>query len=57
MNLLKALRADLLKPEEKEELKGLEARYPEVPPDRTLIEQRVLLARESIRQLILHRSR
>ena len=46
MNLLKALRADLLTPEEKEELKRLEARYPEVPLDRTRIKQAVLLATE-----------
>ena len=38
MNLLKALRADLLTPEEKEELKRLEARYPDVPLDLTRIE-------------------
>jgi hypothetical protein len=35
MDRLKALRADLLTPEEKEELKRLEARYPDVPLDRT----------------------
>ena len=35
MDRLRALRADLLTPEEKEELKRLEARYPDVPLDRT----------------------
>ena len=40
MNFLKALRADLLTPEEKEELKTLEARYPDVPLDRTRIGDR-----------------
>jgi hypothetical protein len=57
MNLLKATRADLLTPEEKEELTRLEARYPDVPLDRTRIEQTMLLARESVRQLMLHRPR
>ena len=52
MNLLKATRADLLTPEEKEELKRLEARYPDVPLDLTRIERVVLLARESVRQLL-----
>ena len=52
MNFLKALRADLLTPEEKEELKTLEARYPDVPLDRTRIEDPVFLARESVRQLL-----
>ena len=52
MNFLKALRADLLTPEEKEELKKLEARYPDVPLDRTRIEPHVLLIRESVRQLL-----
>jgi hypothetical protein len=52
MNLLKATRADLLTPEEKEELKRLEARYPEVPLDLTRIERHLLLARESVRQLL-----
>ena len=46
MNFLKALRADLLTPEEKEQLKRLEARYPEVPLDRTRIKQTALLATE-----------
>jgi hypothetical protein len=57
MNLLKALDADLLKPEEKEELEKLEARYPEVPLDLTRIEPHVLLANEAIRRLVLHRPR
>jgi hypothetical protein len=57
MNLLKALSADLLPPEEKEELKRLEARYPEVPLDRTRIEDHVLLAEEAIRRMMLHRHR
>jgi hypothetical protein len=35
MNLLKATRADLRTPKEKEELTRLEARYPDVPLDRT----------------------
>ena len=52
MNFLKALRADLLTPEEKEELKTLEARYPDVPLDRTRIEDAVLLAQEAVRQLL-----
>jgi uncharacterized protein YnzC (UPF0291/DUF896 family) len=52
MNLLKACRADLLTPEEKEELKRLEARYPDVPLDLTRHEQHVLLAREAVRQLL-----
>ena len=52
MNLLKATRADLLTPEEKQELKRLEARYPDVPLDLTRIERVVLLARESVRQLL-----
>ena len=52
MNLLKATRADLLTPEEKEELKKLEARYPDVPLDLTRIEPHVLLIRESVRQLL-----
>ena len=41
INLLKALRADLLTLEEKEELKRLEARYPKVPLDLTRIEGHV----------------
>ena len=52
MDRLKALRADLLTPEEKEELKRLEARYPEVPLDRTLIEEHRLLATEAVYQLL-----
>jgi hypothetical protein len=52
MNLLKATRADLRTPKEQEELKRLEARYPEVPLDLTLIERHVLLARESLAQCL-----
>jgi uncharacterized protein YnzC (UPF0291/DUF896 family) len=52
MNFLKALRADLLTPEEKEELKTLEARYPDVPLDRTRIENPILLAKQAVRQLL-----
>ena len=52
MDRLKALRADLLTPEEKEELKRLEARYPDVPLDLTLIERHVLPARESVAQCL-----
>ena len=54
MNFLKALRADLLTPEEKEELKTLEARYPDVPLDRT---RDAPLAQEAVRMLLrAHRS-
>ena len=49
MNLLKAFRADLLTPEEKEELKTLEARYPDVPLDRT---RDAPLAKEAVRMLL-----
>ena len=50
MNLLKALAADdLLTAEEKEELKTLEARYPDVPLDRTLIEGAVF-AQSNVRE-------
>jgi hypothetical protein len=52
MDRLKALRADLLTPEEKEELKRLEARYPDVPLDRTRIEDHVLMAAEAMRRLL-----
>jgi hypothetical protein len=55
LNLLKALDADLLKPEEKEELERLETRYPEVPLDLTRIERHVLLAAEAVRRLVLYR--
>jgi K+-sensing histidine kinase KdpD len=54
MNLLKALSADLRTPEEKEELARLEARYPEVPLDTTLIERGVLLAAEANRRVRQH---
>jgi hypothetical protein len=54
MNRLKALSADLRTPEEKEELQRLEARYPEVPLDTTLIERIQLLAAESLGQIKLH---
>ena len=54
MNRLKALSADLRTPEEKEELQRLEARYPEVPLDTTLIERGVLLAAESLGRIKLH---
>ena len=50
MNLLKATRADLRTPKEQEELKRLEARYPEVPLDR--IEEHRLLATEAVYQLL-----
>ena len=52
MNLLKATRADLRTPKEKEELTRLEARYPDVPLDLMLIERHVLLARESVAQCL-----
>jgi hypothetical protein len=52
MNLLKATRADLRTPKEKEELTRLEARYPDVNLDLTLIERHVLLAREAVGQLL-----
>jgi hypothetical protein len=55
MNRLKALSPDLRTPKQKEELARLEARYPEVPLDLTLIERHVLLHAESIRRLTLHR--
>jgi hypothetical protein len=54
MNLLKALSADLRTPEEKEELQRLEACYPEVPLDTTLIERGVLLAAEANRRVRQH---
>jgi hypothetical protein len=57
MNLLKALSADLITPEDKEELARLEARYPEVPLDLTLIERHRLLLAEPIRRIKLHRLR
>jgi hypothetical protein len=52
MNFLKAFPAELFTAEEKEELKTLEARYPDVPLDRTCMEEAVFLARVSIRQLL-----
>ena len=51
MNLLKALNADLRTPEQREELARLEARYPEVPLDLTLIERPRLLAAEAVARL------
>ena len=57
LNLLKALSVDLLTPEDKEELARLEARYPEVPLDLTLIERHRLLLAEPIRRMKLHRLR
>jgi hypothetical protein len=51
MNRLKALNADLRTPEQREELARLEARYPEVPLDLTLIERPRLLAAEAIARL------
>jgi len=55
MNRLKALNADLRTPEQREELARLEARYPEVPLDTTLIERHALLATEAIRRVMQHR--
>ena len=52
MNLLKALGADLLTPDDKEELKTLETRYPDVPLDRTRTEDHVPMATEAMRQLL-----
>ena len=49
MNLLKALGADLLTPDDKEELKTLETRYPDVPLDRT---RDAPLASEAVRLLL-----
>jgi hypothetical protein len=54
MNRLKALNADLRTPEQREELARLEARYPEVPLDLTLIERPRLLAAEAIARLRQH---
>jgi hypothetical protein len=54
MNLLKALSADLRTPEQKEELARLEARYPEVPLDLTLIERPRILAVEAAARLRRH---
>jgi hypothetical protein len=48
MNFLKGVGADLCTPEEKEELERLEARYPEVPLDRT---RAVPLALEALRRI------
>jgi hypothetical protein len=50
MNFLKALSPDLRTPKQKEELARLEARYPEVPLDLTLIERHVLLAAGRVRR-------
>jgi hypothetical protein len=55
MNRLKALSPDLLTPEDKEDLARLEARYPEVPLDLTLIEPHVPLHAASTGRLKLHR--
>jgi hypothetical protein len=49
MNFLKGLGADLCTPEEKEELERLEARYPEVPLDRT---RAVPRATETLRRML-----
>jgi hypothetical protein len=49
MNHLKTLRAELLTPEEKEELKTLEARHPDVPLDRT---RDAPLAEEAVRMVL-----
>ena len=51
MDFFKAVRADLLFPEEKEELQRLEARYPEVPCDPTRFERWQILSFEAFRPI------
>jgi hypothetical protein len=51
MNSLRALSADLRFPEEEEELKGLEARYPEVPFDPT--RERFIIPDDNLRRASL----
>lgn len=57
MNLLKAVGSQSLTPKDKLELEKLEALYPGVPLDPTLIEDHVLLAKQAINKARLHSGR